>query len=113
MTLKSPNQVTKLIYLIKHLKISQIEEKEFLEEKEFHDYIRKENKRILDTTWTDHPLHRDIDPKEAIQAIRKMNNNRAPGHDGIVVEFFKVNPVCWSVILAPLFDILLLNSLST
>ena len=39
-----------------------------------------------------------------------MQNNRAPGHDGIVVEFFKANPVCWSVVLAPLFDIFLSNS---
>ena len=91
-------QQTKLIYSIKLLHKYH----------KFHDYIRNENKSLLQTTWTNHPLHRDIDPKEVIQAIRKMQNNRAPGHDGIVAEFFK--PVCWSVILVPLFDIFLLNS---
>ena len=64
---KLRNRLTKLIYLIKHLH-------KFSEEKEFHDCIREENQKILETTWTDHPLHRDIDPKEVIQAIRSVKN---------------------------------------
>ena len=70
-------------------KISQIEENEFIEAQEFHDYIRHENQKILEETQTNHPLHRDIEPHEVVQAIRKMQNNRAPGHDGITVEFSK------------------------
>ena len=47
-------------------------------------------------------LNREIQPEEIHNALRKMKNNKSPGPDGIIVEFYKLY---WDVIKDDLYDV--------
>ena len=80
-----------LLYLRDHFKVlynyvpgSEVEQK----------YLLDKCKKQLDETDND-LLEQSIDVDELWKSLKKMNNGKSPGSDGLTVEFYKK---CWSII---------------
>ena len=85
----------KNLYKSQNLANNEKENNFFLGDVNNHRKLSEESKTFMDS---------DISKEEIIKSLRKMKNNKSPGPDGIVVEFYKLY---WDLIGDDLYEVTL------